>query len=81
MIYYRQNKTYKSASKHLTLTADVLKIVRTKISRAAFIAGLALMGLMCCSTDAVPLRHMVITGIAGAVLTLTSMRWTGWGDW
>ena len=54
--------------------------LRTKISRAAFVSGLALMALTCCMVD-VALATMAATGIAGAALTLVSMRWTGWGDW
>lgn len=55
-------------------------IVRTKISRVAFVAGITLMALTYCMTEAVPLRCMVITGIAGSTLALVSMWWTGWGD-
>lgn len=54
--------------------------IRTKLSRVTFIAGLALMLLCFCLEDA-PFEWIVVTGIAGSLLALGSMWWTGWGDW
>lgn len=52
----------------------------TKLSRITFIAGLSLMAFSFCLEDA-PFEWIAVTGIAGSVLALGSMWWTGWGDW
>ena len=51
----------------------------TKLSRATFITGLALMLLCYCLEDA-PFEWIAVTGIAGSLLALGSMWWTGWID-
>ena len=53
--------------------------IRTKLSRVMFIAGLSLMLLCCCLEDAT-FEWIAVTGIAGSLLALGSMWWTGWGD-
>lgn len=55
-------------------------MVRTKLSRVTFIAGIALM-LLCYCMEEAPFEWIAATGITGSVLALGSMWWTGWGDW
>ena len=54
--------------------------IRTKLSRVTFIAGLSIMALCYCMEDA-PFTRIAVIGITGSVLALSSMWWTGWGDW
>lgn len=54
--------------------------MRTKVSRVAFVVGLALMFLSTCMVTA-PFELLAAVGISGSVLALVSMWWTGWGDW
>ena len=72
MIYLQRRATYSSKCKHLTL--------RTNLARVTFVAGLSLMAFSFCLEDA-PFEWIAVTGIAGSVLALGSMWWTGWGDW
>lgn len=53
--------------------------MRTKVSRVAFVIGLALMFLSTCMATA-PFELLAAVGISGSVLALVSMWWTGWLD-